>query len=243
MAWTGAARATLRHLAIIMDGNGRWARARGLPRTAGHHRGADAVRRTVEAAARQGIPYLTVFGFSAENWRRPDNEVDELMGLLRRYLQSEIAELHGNNVRLRVVGDRRMLPGDIVQLIEEAENTTTDNTGLTFTVAVNYGGRQDIVGAVQRLAARAAHGERDPSEIGQREVEAELETATLPHPDVIVRTSGEQRLSNFMLWQGAYSEFVFLDKLWPDFDAGDIEAVIGRYHRRERRYGTTAESH
>ena len=230
------------HVAIIMDGNGRWARARGMARTYGHKRGIEAVRRTVEAAGELGIRYLTLFAFSTENWRRPGDEVAELMRLLRFYLRSEIAQLHENGIRLRVIGDRGRFPQDIVALLSHAETLTTANDSLHLNIALNYGGRQEIVAAVCRLAERAAAGQVAPSDIDESSVSANLATDGLPDPDLIIRTSGEQRLSNFLLWQAAYSELVFLDKMWPDFDRSDLERAIADYGRRERRFGATEGS-
>jgi undecaprenyl diphosphate synthase len=227
------------HVAIIMDGNGRWAKARGLPRTAGHKKGVEAVRRTVEAARELGLGYLTIFSFSSENWRRPEEEVSDLMGLLRFYLRSEIAELHKAGVRLRVMGDRSRLADDIVRLIEQAEGLTADNTVLTLVVALSYGSRQEIAMAARRLAEEVKAGRLDPAAIDEEAVTARLYTADIPDPDLIVRTSGEQRLSNFLLWQSAYSELVFVDTLWPDFTKRDLEAAIEEFHRRERRFGAT----
>ena len=227
------------HVAIIMDGNGRWAKARGLPRTAGHKKGVEAVRRTVEAARELGIGYLTIFSFSSENWRRPEEEVSDLMGLLRFYLRSEIAELHKAGIRLRVIGERARLSADIVRLIENAEELTAANTTMTLVVALSYGSRQEIVLAARRLAEDVKAGLIDPSAIDESAVSARLFTIDIPDPDLIVRTSGEQRLSNFLLWQSAYAEFVFTDTLWPDFTKRDLEAAIEEFHRRERRFGAT----
>ena len=229
------------HVAIIMDGNGRWAQARGLPRIAGHRRGGEAVRRTVVAAGELGIPYLTLFGFSSENWKRPADEVDDLMTLLRHYLRGEIAELHRNNVRVRVIGDRERLAPDIVTLIDNTETLTAQNTGLTLSVALSYGGRAEITGAARRIAEAAAAGRLDPREVDESTFARYLLTADIPDPDLIIRTSGEQRLSNFLLWQTAYSEFVFIDTLWPDFSKADLEQALSEFHGRERRYGATAE--
>jgi undecaprenyl diphosphate synthase len=226
-----------RHVAIIMDGNGRWASARGLPRTAGHRQGAEAVRRTVRAAAELGIRYLTVFGFSAENWKRPSSEVEDLMWLLKRYLQSEIADLHRNDVRLRVIGDRTRLAGDIVRLIEDAEARTAENGRLTLTVALNYGGRQEILEASRRLAEEVAAGRMSPAEIDTGSFTAYLAAPDIPDPDVLIRTSGEKRISNFLLWQSSYSELVFIDTLWPDFTGEDLAEAVREYQRREGRYG------
>ncbi|MBV8538881.1 MAG: isoprenyl transferase [Alphaproteobacteria bacterium] len=225
------------HVAIIMDGNGRWARARGLPRVAGHKRGADAVRRTIRAAAELGIRYLTLFGFSSENWKRPADEVNDLMGLLRHYLRAELAELHQNGVRIRIIGDRTRLAPDIVTLIENAETTTAANTGLTLIVALSYGARAEIAMAVRSLARRLAAGEIAASDIDEDAVAASLWTQGIPDPDLLIRSSGEKRLSNFLLWQSAYAELVFVDTLWPDFGKDDLVAAINEFHRRERRYG------
>lgn len=227
------------HIAIIMDGNGRWARARSLPRTAGHKQGAEAVRRTVRAAAELDVRYLTLYGFSSENWKRPAAEVDDLMGLLRFYLRSEIAELHKNDVRVRIIGDRERLAPDIVALIEQAEAQTSDNHGLTLIVALSYGGRSEIVCAARNLARAAADGTLDPEAIDDAAFESCLTTSGVPDPDLVIRTSGEQRLSNFLLWQSAYSELIFVDTLWPDFDREDMERAIQEFHSRERRYGAS----
>ncbi|GAA4250551.1 isoprenyl transferase [Azospirillum formosense] len=227
------------HVAVIMDGNGRWAKSRGLPRTAGHKKGVDAVRRTVEAAGELGIGYLTIFSFSSENWRRPEEEVSDLMQLLRFYLRSEIADLHRNGVRLRVIGDRARLSKDIVSLIENAENLTRDNRKLTLVVALSYGSRQEITLAARRLAEEVRAGTLDPADITEDRLSERLFTADIPDPDLIVRTSGEKRISNFLLWQAAYAELVFVDTLWPDFSKRDLEAAIEEFHRRERRFGAT----
>ena len=232
-------RAVPAHVAIIMDGNGRWAKARGLPRIAGHRKGAEAVRRTVEAAIELGIGTVTLFSFSSENWSRPDNEVTDLMSLLRYYLRSEIAELHKQGVRLRVIGDRGRLSSDINQLIDTGESTTAGNSALTLILALSYGSRQEIVQTVRRLAARVAEGDLRPGEIDEGLVSASLFTAGVPDPDLVIRTSGEQRLSNFLLWQSAYAELVFIDTLWPDFTRHDLEDAIEEFNRRERRYGAS----
>jgi undecaprenyl diphosphate synthase len=231
-----------RHIAIIMDGNGRWAEARGLPRIAGHRRGADAVRRTLTAAGELGVPCLTLFGFSSENWKRPHDEVDDLMGLLRHYLRGEIAELHKNGVRLRVIGDRGRLSADIVALIDNAEALTRDNQGVNLTVALSYGGRAEIVAAARAIAAKAAMGRLAPEAIDEDLIAGHLFTADLPDPDLLIRTSGEQRISNFLLWQCAYAELVFIKTLWPDFGRGDLEQAIAEYGCRDRRYGTSIGS-
>jgi len=226
------------HVAIIMDGNGRWAMARGQPRSLGHKQGAEAVRRAVRAAGELGVGYLTLFGFSSENWRRPASEIDDLMGLLRFYLRREIAELHSNNVRFRMIGDRSRLAPDIVALIENAELLTAGNGGLMLTVALSYGGRQEIAHAARALAAKVAAGEIDPAAIDEGMVADALETSGIPDPDLMIRTSGEKRISHFLLWQTASSELVFLDGLWPDFGREHLEEAIREYHRRERRFGT-----
>jgi undecaprenyl diphosphate synthase len=228
------------HVAIIMDGNGRWAKARGLPRVAGHRRGGEAVRRAVIAAAELGISYLTLFGFSSENWKRPAHEVDDLMTLLRHYLRGEVAELHRNNVRVRVIGDRERLAPDIVTLIDNTEALTTGNSGLRLSVALSYGGRAEIAGAARRIAEAAMAGRLRPDQIDETVFARYLLTADMPDPDLVIRTSGEQRLSNFLLWQTAYSEFVFIDTLWPDFTKTDLERALSEFHGRERRYGATA---
>ncbi|HXO02727.1 MAG TPA: isoprenyl transferase [Stellaceae bacterium] len=231
-----------RHIAIIMDGNGRWAQARGLPRIAGHRRGAEAVRRTVTAAGELGIPYLTLFGFSSENWKRPLEEVDDLMGLLRHYLRGEIAELHRNGVRLRVIGERGRLASDIVTLIDNAEELTRDNCGVNLTIALSYGGRAEIIAVMRMLAVQAAAGRLPPDAIDEAVISQHLFTADIPDPDLLIRTSGEQRISNFLLWQCAYSELVFTKRLWPDFGRGDLEEAIADYGGRERRYGASIGS-
>ncbi len=234
---TGSAPPPPCHVAIIMDGNGRWAKARGLPRTAGHKRGAESVRAAVQAAGELGVSYLTLFGFSSENWKRPEGEVRDLMGLLRLYLKGEIKSLHKNNVRLRVVGDRARLGKDIVSLIEDGEAKTANNTGLTLVLALSYGSRQEIVSAVRALAQDAADGKISPDQIDEDMVSSRLFTVGIPDPDLLIRTSGEQRISNFLLWQCAYSELVFQDVLWPDFDRQHLEDAIAAYHGRERRFG------
>ena len=231
-----------RHIAIIMDGNGRWAQARGLPRIAGHRRGAEAVRRTVTAAGELGIPYLTLFGFSSENWKRPLEEVDDLMGLLRHYLRGEIAELHRNGVRLRVIGELGRLAPDIVTLIANAEALTRDNGGVNLTIALSYGGRAEIIAAVRALAVKARSGELLPEAVDEAVISRHLLTADIPDPDLLIRTSGEQRISNFLLWQCAYSELVFTKTLWPDFGQADLEQAIADYGGRERRYGASVGS-
>lgn len=229
-----------RHVAIIMDGNGRWARARGLPRVAGHRKGVEAVRRTIKAAGEAGVEVLTLFSFSSENWRRPRAEVDELMGLLRRYLKSEIADLHGRNIRFRMIGERERLAPDILTLIDEAERMTEANDALTLVLALNYGGRQDIARAARNIAESVHRGLLRPEAVDDELFSSYLSTVGLPDPDLLIRTSGEKRISNFLLWQCAYAEMVFVDKFWPDFDADDLGAAIEEFAGRERRFGSTA---
>jgi len=226
-----------RHVAIIMDGNGRWAAERGLPRTEGHRRGVEALRATVRAAGEMGIQVLTIFSFSSENWSRPPAEVRDLMGLLRRFIRHDLAELHRSNVCVRVIGDRDGLAPDIRRLLEEAEELTRNNDGLVVVVAFNYGARQEIARAARRLAADVLAGKLPLEAITAEALASHLDAADLPDPDVIIRTSGEQRLSNFLLWQSAYSELVFVPAYWPDFDRATLEGAIAEYRRRERRFG------
>lgn len=227
-----------KHVAIIMDGNGRWANQRGLPRTAGHKQGAEAARRVTKCAVELGIEYLTLFGFSSENWSRPKSEISELMKLLRYYLRSETAELHKSGARLRVIGDRAALDADIIQLIENAEALTADNSKITLIIALNYGGRHDILQAVQRIAANYAETGATPELEDIKAVFPDfLMTADIPDPDMLIRTSGEQRISNFLLWQCAYAEFIFMPTLWPDFDMEHLKQALAEYAGRERRYG------
>ncbi len=222
-----------------MDGNGRWAKARGLPRIAGHTRGAEAVRTVVESCREIGVKILTIYAFSSENWKRPAHEVDDLMGLLRLYLKREIKGLDQNEVRLRCIGDRDELADDIIRLIEDAEQMTAGNKGLTLQIAVNYGGHREIVGACRTIAKAVAAGELNPDDIDEEMLSANLHTAGVPDPDVLIRTSGEKRLSNFLLWQSAYTELIFLDTLWPDFNKETLADAIEEYHHRDRRYGET----
>jgi undecaprenyl diphosphate synthase len=225
------------HVAIIMDGNGRWAKARGLPRVAGHRRGADAVRRVIRGAAELGIPVLTLFAFSTENWTRPADEVSDLMGLLRHYLRNELEELGRNGVRLRVIGDRGRLAKDIVGDITDAERRTQSNRRIDLNICINYGSRDEIIQATRSLARKVATGELAADRIDETLFERELLTAGVPDPDLLIRTSGEQRISNFLLWQCAYAELVFVDTLWPDFGKEHLERAIAEFRRRERRYG------
>jgi undecaprenyl diphosphate synthase len=230
------------HVAIIMDGNGRWAKARGLPRIAGHRRGAEAVRRTVIAATELGIQYLTLFGFSSENWKRPSDEISDLMALLRHYLRGEIAELHRNGVKVRVIGDRSRLAADIVTLIDNAEKLTAGNTGLNLIIALSYGGRAEIAQAARRIAEAVAARRLVPEQIDEARFADFLLTVGIPDPDLLIRTSGEQRISNFLLWQSAYAELVFTETLWPDFAKSDLEMAVRDFHGRERRYGASVGS-
>ena len=226
-----------RHVAIIMDGNGRWAHAHGLPRGEGHRRGVEALRRAVRFAVRRGIRYLTLFSFSSENWSRPDEEIEGLFNLVRIFIRSDLAELNRSGVKIRVIGERDPLPADIRGLIDEAESVTSGNRGLNLTVAFNYGSRDEIVRAARRLAERVQHGEITAAAIDHATFDRALDTVGIPDPDVIVRTSGEQRISNFLLWQSAYAELIFLQVLWPDFSDEDFEAALNEYVSRERRYG------
>ncbi|MGO9699518.1 MAG: isoprenyl transferase [Xanthobacteraceae bacterium] len=229
-----------RHVAIIMDGNGRWAAARGLPRIEGHRRGVEALRRTVRAAGDLGISVLTIFSFSSENWSRPLSEISDLMGLLRRFIRNDLAELHKSNVRVRIIGEREGLDRDICLLLQEAEDLTRNNTGLTLMVAFNYGARQEIAQAARRLAIEVAAGRLSADEVTLERLASYFHAPDIPDPDVIIRTSGEQRLSNFLLWQAAYSELVFVPINWPDFDRAALEGAIAEYRRRERRFGGLA---
>ena len=223
-----------------MDGNGRWAQARGLPRVAGHRQGAEAVRRAVVACIELGVDYLTIYAFSSENWKRPEREIDDLMGLLGLYLRNEVAELSQRGVRVCFIGDRGRLSTDIRKLIDQAEASTRENKALTLTVALNYGGRQEIVRAARRIAEDAVAGRLGAAAVEEYLFSGYLDTAGVPDPDLVIRTSGEQRLSNFLLWQAAYAELVFLPTLWPDFRKRDLEEAIAEYMKRERRYGASS---
>ncbi len=229
-----------RHVAIIMDGNGRWAAARGLPRAEGHRRGVEALRRTVRSAGEIGIGILTIFAFSSENWSRPKSEILDLLGLLRRFIRNDLADLHRNNVKVRIIGDRDSLDGDVRSLLDEAEETTRNNDGLTLVVAFNYGARQEIARAARRIAEEALAGRLATKDITAERLSDFMDAPDLPDPDLIIRTSGEQRLSNFLLWQSAYSELVFVPTFWPDFDRAVFEQAISEYARRERRFGGLA---
>ena len=228
------------HVAVIMDGNGRWAGSRGLPRTLGHKAGIEAVRRTVKACRDLPISHLTLYSFSAENWRRPPTEIHELMQLLRFYLRSELESLHKEGVRVKVIGERQQLPADIVTMIERAEALTQGNAALTLTLALSYGGRQEITAAARGLAKAVRDGALSVEAIDERVMQSFLFTGDMPDPDLVIRTSGEQRISNFLLWQSAYAEYLFLDVLWPDFSAEHLADAIAEFRRRERRYGATS---
>ncbi len=227
------------HVAVIMDGNGRWAEARQMNRAVGHRQGAEAAMEAVRSAVELGVSYLTLYGFSSENWNRPAHEIDELMELLRRYLREKVEELDRQGVRILFIGDRARLAGDIVALAETAERRTRGNTRLTLVLAVSYSGRQEIARAARSLARKAAAGDMDPETIDEATLAGELFTANIPDPDLVIRTSGEQRISNFLLWQSAYAELVFVDTLWPDFSREDFISAVREFQRRERRFGTT----
>ena len=227
------------HVGIIMDGNGRWAQFRGMPRIAGHRRGVESVRVAVSTAVELGIQYLTLYGFSIENWKRPMAEVTALMGLLRLYLRQEIDELNEKGVRIRFIGERKRLALDIVKLINESEKQTETNTALNLVVALSYGARQEITAAARQLAQKVLAGELMLDDIDERLMSQNLATAGIPDLDLVIRTSGEKRVSNFLLWQLAYAELIFIDTLWPDFSSRDLEEAVNEFHRRERRYGAT----
>jgi undecaprenyl diphosphate synthase len=233
----GGTAAVPRHVAIIMDGNGRWATARGLTRTEGHRKGVEVVRDIVRHAGDVGIEVLTLYSFSSENWRRPAEEVSYLMGLLRFFIRRDLAELHSNNVRVRVVGEREGLAPDIRAMLDEAEALTAQNSGLVLVMAFNYGARQEIVRAVQRIAEAVRAGTLDPADIDQDLVARHLDTAGIPDPDLVIRTSGEKRVSNFLLWQSAYAEYVFPATCWPDFTAAEFDRALAEFRGRERRFG------
>lgn len=226
-----------RHVALILDGNGRWAKKRGLPRTMGHKEGCVTVEKTVEVAARMGIEYLTVYGFSTENWKRSSDEVGALMQLFRFYMVRLLKIASANNVRVKMIGDRARFDQDIIDGINRLERETKDNTGLTFVIAVNYGGRNELTRAVRKLAADCCAGKLEPSAITEQVVNSYLDTADIPDPDLLIRTSGELRLSNYLLWQLAYTELYVTDCLWPDFNQEELEKAILSYNRRDRRFG------
>jgi undecaprenyl diphosphate synthase len=226
-----------RHVAIIMDGNGRWAKARNLPRAAGHRQGAEAARKVLRAAGEAGVECLTLYAFSSENWRRPQDEVNDLMGLLRFYISRELDALHREGVRLKILGDHKAFQEDVAKLVDRAVERTAGNDRMTLAIALNYGARAEIVQAARAIAKRAAAGEIRPAQVDEAMVEASLDTAGLPPLDLLIRTSGEQRLSNFLLWQAAYAELAFVDTLWPDFDGDALRSALADYAGRERRFG------
>lgn len=226
-----------RHIAIIMDGNGRWARKHGLPRAIGHQRGVEAVRRTVRAAIELSVPYLTLYSFSSENWSRPASEIDDLMGLMKRFIKRDLVELHHAGVKIKVIGERTKVDPELMALIDEAVELTSNNTAITLVVAFNYGARAEIAKAARALAVEVAAGRLAPGEITVDLLGGVLDTAGIPDPDLLIRTSGEMRISNFLLWQCAYTEFVFLDAYWPEFGRQLLEEAIARYCARDRRFG------
>jgi undecaprenyl diphosphate synthase len=233
----GAGLLAPRHVAIIMDGNGRWAAQRGLPRSVGHRMGVEAVRRTVRAAIEIGIPYLTLYSFSSENWSRPAAEIDDLMDLMKRFIRRDLAELHQYNVRILTIGERTNVDPELLTLIDEALALTKANTALNLVIAFNYGSRAEIAGAARRLAERVSRGELAVDQITPEAIGEELDTKGVPDPDLLIRTSGELRLSNFLLWQAAYTEFVFLDAYWPEFGRELLEQAITEFNSRDRRFG------
>lgn len=227
----------LQHIAIIMDGNGRWAKSRGLPRSAGHKQGADTLRKIVQVVADMGIKYLTVYAFSTENWQRPKEEVDYLMKLLRQYLESELKEIQERGARICFIGERSMLADDIVAQIEKIETETAGNQGFTLCIALSYGSRQEMVAAVRKIATEVKSGRCDIADINEKLINDSLYTRNIPDPDLVIRTSGEQRISNYLLWQIAYSEMFFTKTLWPDFSQEELKNIVNEYQSRERRYG------
>ena len=226
-----------RHVAIIMDGNGRWAKARGLPRVAGHRQGAEAARAVLRAAGEAGVECLTLYAFSSENWRRPETEINDLMGLLRLYISAELNALHREGIRIRILGDHRAFPPDVAKLVDAAVAKTAGNSRMTLAIALNYGSRAELVHAAQKLAARVSAGEIEADRIDEAMLDASLYTSDLPPLDLLIRTSGERRLSNFLLWQSAYAELLFVDTLWPDFGGDELRAALADFASRERRYG------
>ncbi len=225
------------HIAVIMDGNGRWAQERGLPRTQGHRAGLDALRLCIQGAGDRGIRYLTIFAFSSENWSRPKSEIDDLMGLLKTFIRRDLKKLHKNGVQVRMIGNRSNLKPEILNQIEEAETLTRDNSKMTLVIAFNYGARNEMVRVVQGLVASAENGEVSAGDITEEMISGQLDTAGIPEPDLLIRTSGEERISNFLLWQCAYTEFVFTDIYWPDFDGEALDKAIEEYSSRNRRFG------
>ncbi len=230
------------HVAIIMDGNGRWAKNRGLPRTAGHKKGAESLRRAMDACKKHGVKYLTVYAFSSENWKRPEAEINDLMQLLQHYLRHEMQTMHDNNVRLRFIGDLNHLDEHVREQVEDAAEQTKSNTQFNLIIALSYGGRQEIARAMQKLGADIAQGKIKVSDITEDSITNALDTCGLPEPDLLIRTGGEQRISNFLLWQSAYTEFYFCDTLWPDFGEKELEAALTDFAGRERRFGTSEAS-
>ena len=226
-----------KHIAIIMDGNGRWAAERGLPRAMGHRAGVEAVRRTVKAAGELGIPYLTLYSFSSENWSRPADEISDLMGLMKRFVRRDLAELHKSNVRIIIIGERSHVEADMLALLDEAQQLTAGNTGLTMVIAFNYGARSEIAEAAKRVAQLVADGKLAPADVTSELLGRHLSTAGIPDPDLLIRTSGEMRLSNFLLWQAAYAELVFIDAYWPDFGMELLQGAINEFAARDRRFG------
>jgi undecaprenyl diphosphate synthase len=233
----GAVAAVPRHVAIIMDGNGRWAKARGLPRSAGHRAGAEAARAAVRAAGEAGVECLTLYAFSSENWRRPAAEINELTGLLRYYVKKELDSLHKEGIRLKILGDHNAFERDVARLVDDAVARTAGNDRMTVAIALNYGARGELIQAMRRIASEVAAGSLQPDMIDEARIEAALDTHDLPPLDLLIRTSGEQRLSNFLLWQAAYAELLFVETLWPDFDGDTMRSALAEFARRERRYG------
>ncbi|NVK35772.1 MAG: isoprenyl transferase [Rhodobacteraceae bacterium] len=225
------------HVALIMDGNGRWANARGLARTEGHRRGLETLRRVIRHSVSVGLDYVTIFSFSSENWRRPSSEVSFLMSLLKRFVQRDLSEIHKANVRIRVIGERNNLEESILKLLVEAEEVTSGNTGMTLVIAFNYGSRNEIVRATKSVAAKIASGALCADDVSEDTISQHLDTAGIPDPDLIIRTSGELRLSNFLLWQAAYTEFYFTDCSWPEFDEAEYDKALSEFSHRERRFG------
>ena len=234
---SGAGGSVPRHVAIIMDGNGRWAKARGLPRAAGHRQGAEAARKVLRAAGEAGIECLTLYAFSSENWRRPEGEISDLMGLLTFYISRELDSLHREGIRLKILGDHNAFPADVAKLVDKAVERTAANERMRLAVALNYGARAELVNAIRTIAAAAAAGEISPDAVDEALVDSRLDTADLPPLDLLIRTSGECRLSNFLLWQAAYAELLFVDRLWPDFDGDALREALAQYASRERRFG------
>jgi len=226
-----------RHVAIIMDGNGRWAKARGLPRAAGHRQGAEAARKVLRAAGEAGVECLTLYAFSSENWRRPQDEINDLMGLLRFYITRELDALHREGIRLKILGDHNAFQADVAKLVDQAVERTAGNSRMTLAIALNYGARGELVQAARKLAERVEAGEIRAADIDEARLEDSLDTAELPPLDLLIRTSGEKRLSNFLLWQAAYAELLFVDTLWPDFDGESLRSALADYSARERRFG------